>query len=191
MLSEQVGVVLTVTRVLDRLTIPYVLGGSFASAAHGLMRATLDADVVADLRIAHAAPLARALGDAFYADVEAMQDAIRHRSSFNLIHLDTAFKIDVFVARPRPFDQAQLARRQAYELGSSAEDRVYVLSPEDVVLAKLEWYRKGGEVSERQWHDVLGVLRVQGARLDRDYMEDMATTLGVADLLARALGAAA
>lgn len=187
MLNEQIGAVMAVVRAFDHLGIPYVLGGSFASSVYGRVRFTVDADLVADMGPDQAAPLAQALTGEFYADVEMIRDAIQHRSSFNLIHLATMFKVDVFVAKMRAFDRAQFERRQAYDLEGLPENRVYLASPEDTVLAKLEWYRMGGEVSERQWRDVLGVLRVQAERLDRDYMRDMASTLNVIDLVQRAL----
>lgn len=187
MLSEQVAVTLTVTDALEALGVPYAIGGSLASATHGVMRATMDADLVADLRPDHAEPLARSLEEAFYADVHAMRDAIRHNASFNVIHLETAFKVDIFAAKPRPFDRAQLARRQLHQLSEEPERYAYVASPEDTILAKLDWYRMGGESSERQWRDVLGVLRVQRGLLDLDYLRRMAGTLDVIDLLDRAL----
>ena len=190
MLAEQIAVTMMVADVLDALGVSYAIGGSFASALHGVMRATMDADLVADLRLEHTDPLAQALGNAFYADVEMMRDAVRRHSSFNLIHLETTFKVDVFVAKPRTFDRSQLARRQLYLLSEDPECHAYVTSAEDIILSKLEWYRIGGEVSDRQWRDVLGVLKVQGDRLDRDYLRRMATELKVADLLERAFGEA-
>jgi len=190
MLAEQIAVTMMVADVLDALGVSYAIGGSFASALHGVMRATMDADLVADLRLEHTDPLAQALGNAFYADVEMMRDAIRRHSSFNLIHLETTFKVDVFVAKPRTFDRSQLARRQLYLLSEDPERHAYVTSAEDIILSKLECYRIGGEVSDRQWRDVLGVLKVQGDRLDRDYLRRMATELKVADLLERAFGEA-
>ena len=190
MLAEQIAVTMMVADVLDALGVSYAIGGSFASALHGVMRATMDADLVADLRLEQTDPLAQALGNAFYADVEMMRDAVRRHSSFNLIHLETTFKVDVFVAKPRTFDRSQLARRQLYLLIEDPERHAYVTSAEDIILSKLEWYRIGGEVSDLQWRDVLGVLKVQGDRLDRDYLRRMATELKVADLLERAFGEA-
>jgi hypothetical protein len=187
MLPEQIAVTTIVADALEALGVLYAIGGSFASALHGVMRATMDADLVADMRQEHVAPFVQALGEAFYADAEMMREAIGQHKSFNLIHLDTMFKVDVFVARPRDFDRAQLARRQLHLLAEDPERRAYVASAEDTVLAKLEWYWLGGQASDRQWRDVLGVLKVQGQRLDLAYMRHMAAGLGVQDLLERAL----
>jgi hypothetical protein len=187
MLAEPIAVTLLVADALEALGVPYAVGGSLASAVHGVMRATMDADLVADLHIEQVEPLAEALGDAFHADVDMIRSAVLGHTSFNLIHLETMFKVDVFVAKPRAFDRSQLARRQLQVLSEEPERHAYVTSAEDIVLAKLEWYRLGGETSERQWRDVLGVLKVQSGRLDREYMQRMATELGVADLLQGAL----
>ena len=124
MLPEPMAVTLLVIEALEALDVPYLIGGSLASAVHGVARATVDADLVADLRPEHAEPLVRALGEAFYADVEAIRDAIRRRSSFNVIHLETMFKVDVFACKQRPFDQAQFERRAAQVVATDPEKSV-------------------------------------------------------------------
>ncbi len=185
--TEPITITLKVIEALDRLGIPYLIGGSLASAIYGVARTTLDADLVADLRPEHAAPLAQALGEEFYVDGEAILDAVRRRGSFNVIHLETMFKVDIFVRKDRPFDRSQFRRRVLQPISTDPERMAYVASPEDTVLAKLEWYRMGREVSQRQWQDVLGILKAQGKRLDLAYLRDWAETLGVADLLEAAL----
>lgn len=184
MQGDFIQVVLRVVSVLEELGVPYAIGGSLASSVHGVMRATMDADIVADLQLEHVQPLLTALSSDFYADEATIREAIYRRSSFNLIHYQTAFKVDIFIPKPRPFDRMQLARRTAVVMGT---EPVYLISPEDIVLAKLEWYRLGGEVSDRQWQDVIGVLTVQAEDLDLDYLRHSADQLGVRDLLERAL----
>lgn len=191
MLSEPIQVTMFVIDALEALGVRYAIGGPLASAVHGVVRATMDADLIADLKLEHAEPLARQLSEAFYVDPDMMRDAIRRHASFNLIHLETMFKVDLFVAKPRPFDRAQLSRRQLHVLSEESNARAYVATAEDTVLAKLAWYQMSGSTSDRQWRDVLGVLRVQGDRLDLDYMQGMAASLSVRDHLGRALEEAA
>ena len=191
MQSESTRITLFVTQVFERLGIRYAVGGSFASSLHGVMRSTLDVDIVADMRLEHIAPLVEALSPDFYADDEMMKDAITHHSSFNLIHYGTAFKVDVFICKERAFDQAQLERRALAVIGMDPETSLYITSPEDTILAKLEWYRMGGEVSDRQWRDILGVLKTRSDELDLPYMRQSSVTLNVTDLLDRALREAA
>jgi len=186
MITEPLAVTLLVAEALEQLEVPYLIGGSLASAVHGVVRATLDSDLVAELQSAHVAPFVTALGDAFYADPEAITEAIQHRASFNVIHHETMFKVDVFISRGRPFDRAQFQRRMVQVVSADPERTAYFASAEDTLLAKLEWYRLGGEVSERQWRDVLGVLQVQRDTLDLAYLRQWAITLSVADLFERA-----
>jgi hypothetical protein len=185
--GEVTRITLLVAQTLERLGVPYAVGGSLASSLHGVMRSTLDVDIVADMQAEHILPLVEALSKEFYADDEMMRDAIEHQSSFNLIHYETAFKVDIFIRKSRPFDQMQLDRRRLSVIASNPEESVYVTSPEDTILAKLEWYRMGGEVSDRQWRDILGVLKTRAGELDLEYLRSWAAELNVRDLLERAL----
>jgi hypothetical protein len=175
-----------VAAAFESLGVRYFVGGSVASSAHGLARASLDVDVVADLDPPHVSPLVRRLEDAYYVDEDRVRAAVEARRSFNVIHLETMFKVDVFVSKRRPYDQEALARAQVLE-ERTADVRTFVASAEDTVLAKLEWFRAGGEVSERQWADVIGVLKTARHERDEVYMRRWAADLGVADLLERAL----
>ena len=184
-LAQPLKVALLVVEVFEALTVPYFIGGSFASAWHGIARATLDSDIVADLHPEHVEAFVQALEDVFYLDKTAVREAVERSGSFNLIHLDTMFKVDVFVAKQRPFDRAQLQNATEQIVAEDPIRTAYIASAEDTILAKLEWYRLGGEVSERQWRDVLGVASLQYESLDWRYMTDHAVTLHVSDLLER------
>ncbi|MBN2354835.1 hypothetical protein JXO59_01915 [candidate division KSB1 bacterium] len=187
MQGETTRITLLVAQTLEQLGIPYAVGGSLASSLHGVMRSTLDVDIVADMKAEHIPALVAALSNEFYADEEMMKDAIDHRSSFNLIHYETAFKVDIFIPKRRAFDQMQLERRRPSVITAEPEKRVYVASPEDTILSKLEWYRLGGQVSDRQWRDILGVLQVRAGELDLHYLRKWGGELKVSDLLERAL----
>ena len=130
--------------------------------------------------------VASRLESSYYVPIDHMRAAVAERRSFNLIHLATMFKVDVFVSKGRPFDRQAAARARLQTIGDAPHDRgFFVASPEDTVLAKLEWFRLGGETSERQWWDIVGVLKV--AEADREYLGLWAPTLGVSDLLEKAL----
>lgn len=187
MQGETARITLLVARALEQIGIPYAIGGSLASSLHGVMRSTLDVDIVADMRLEHVQPLVATLTKEFYADDEMMRDAIEHHSSFNLIHYETAFKVDIFIRKLRAFDQIQLERRRMAVIATDPEESAYIVSPEDIILSKLEWYRMGGEVSDRQWRDILGVLKTRAGELELDYLREWAAELKVGDLLERAL----
>lgn len=178
--------VLPVVDALEALGVPYHMGGSVASSFTGVARATQDADLVADLRPEHAASLAEALQGSYYADLERIVHAIQTRRSFNVIHLPTTYKVDVFVSKATPFARENMARRVAQEIPDLGRS-LYMSSPEDIVLHKLLWYAEGGGVSDRQWYDLQGVLRISGRRLDLTYLWTWAERLEIADLLRKAL----
>ena len=185
MLTEPLAVTQQVVNVLESLDIPYFIGGSLASAVHGVVRATMDVDLVADMRLEQVEPFVQRLGEDFYADAAMIRDAIRRHSSFNLLHLQTMFKVDIFIRRQRAYDRSQFERRISQTLSLDPEMAAYIASPEDTILAKLEWYRQGGEVSDRQWRDVRNVIDVQADRLDWAYLRQWAAQLDLSDLLER------
>jgi hypothetical protein len=172
----------------NTIGIPYYIGGSVASSVFGIARSTLDVDLVAEIGSEQVGELLRQLEATYYLSEDAIREAIRYRSSFNLIHLATMLKVDVFIPKARAFDQVAASRVRHDTLEDVAGAQVFnFAAPEDIVLAKLEWYRAGGETSERQWGDILGVLKVQATALDLAYLQRWAADLGVADLLKRAL----
>jgi hypothetical protein len=185
-IPEPLRVTLAVTRVLERMGIPYFVGGSLASSAHGVARATLDADIIARVEPQQAGQFARELGTGFYADIDAIADAVARGSSFNVIHIATAFKIDVFVPASTAYGDVEMERRESHIIDEDTGEKMIFSTAEDTLLAKLLWYRQGAEVSDRQWRDVLGILKVAGGSLDKDYLSRWATVLRVADLLDRA-----
>lgn len=184
--NDLVQAALLVIAALDAMQIPYFVGGSLASAAYGLQRSTLDVDLVADIHAEHVARFVSLLAGPFHVDEAVIRESIEQRTSFNLIHQESITKIDVFVPRHRDFDHSQFARRIRQMIQETPEVFVYVASPEDTILSKLEWYRRGNEASDRQWKDILGILKVQAGRLDVNYMRRWAADLNVADLLERA-----
>jgi hypothetical protein len=185
--SDLIAAVRPVLDTLDRLRVRHFIGGSVASSAHGIARASLDVDLVAELEPIHVARLVAALEADYFVDEARVRAAVEAKRSFNLIHLQTMFKVDVFVSRGRPFDDSSFARVRRERLSlEPAGPGIPLASAEDVLLAKLEWYRSGGETSERQWGDVKGLLRVGAGTLDVAYLRHWAALVGVSDLLERA-----
>jgi hypothetical protein len=176
------------TEALDSLGIRYYLVGSVASSAYGTPRTTLDVDMVAEISASHVQPLVKHLGGSYYIDPHMILDAINRQSTFNLVHLATMVKVDVFVARSSAYQAQVFGRVRWKAVEEGPENAPYNLSsPEDVLIGKLVWYEQGGRVSERQWKDIVGVIRVQGGLLDSAYLRRWCRELSVTELLELAL----
>lgn len=176
---------------LEKLEISYMIAGSFASTIYGEPRYTQDADLIVSLELTSVNGLIRTFVPEFYVERGQVEYAVRHRRSFNLIHIESAFKVDLFVVRGGAYERESFRRRTRRLLDAETNFTPYVQTPEDNILSKLDWYRQGGQVSEQQWRDVLGILRVQEGALDVDYLRKWAKELQLSDLLEGALGESA
>ncbi|MCB9675224.1 MAG: hypothetical protein H6737_08910 [Alphaproteobacteria bacterium] len=183
-LPSQLEVALQVGRALEAAGCEWMIGGSIATSAYGEPRATNDVDLVANLRPGVCAAFVERLGDAFYVDLDVVRDAARRGTSFNVIHFDSVEKIDVFCVRDA-FAADGLKKRVDWDLGDGLV--APVAPPGHMVVEKLRWYRRGGEVSDRQLRDVQGVLQTSGDVLDLDELRRWAGELGLSDLLEDAL----
>jgi hypothetical protein len=186
MLDEITRALTPVAVAFDALSIPYFIGGSVALHAHSAYRMTNDIDLVADVHTEHADLLEMHLKAEYYADAYMIRQAVLRASSFNVIHFETAIKVDVFILKKLPYTQEQMRRRISETLLPGGRTFSFV-SAEDMVLSKLDWYRIGGEMSARQWNDIKGVLRNKDDDLDYLYMVQWAKQIGVSDLLSRAV----
>ncbi len=177
-----------VVDALELLGVAYHIGCSVASSVHGIPRSTLDIDLVADLRPEQVHPFVEQLKERYYVDEDAVREALHYRSSFNLMYLETMIKVDIFIPQASAFDRQmfQHARQDTLEAGEDAR-LFYLASAEDSVLKKLVWYEMGNRVSDQQWKDVLGILKVQATALDLAYLRQWADTLKVSALLEQAL----
>ena len=173
-----------VAKILQSLDIEFYVSGSVASSFHGAARSTLDVDLVADLRSEHIESfVSRINNEDYYVSQAAIEDAVNRATCFNVIHVPTSFKVDIFILKNREFDKSSMNRAALGKVDLQSEFEVPIASPEDTILSKLEWYRLGNEVSERQWDDVARVVKILGRTLDREYLKRNAAELGVADLL--------
>jgi hypothetical protein len=183
LLTEPVQITQRLVREFEDLKIQYYVGGSLASSLHGIPRATQDVDIIADIALQHIPKLVNALEAEFYIDGDMIREAIQRRKSFNLIHYETMFKVDIFIPKLDTASQEEMERRQQYQVSDSPRNLLYLASAEDIILNKLQWFQMGGGVSERQWNDVLGVIQVQHQKLDHSYLERAAQQRGVVELL--------
>jgi hypothetical protein len=173
-----------IVALLDAANIPYMVSGSFASTYHGVPRATQDLDVVIDPTDAALANFAQAaLKNDLYVDPDRAREALRQRRQFNVIDATSGWKADLIVRKDRPFSREEFSRRVRARL---LDVDVWVATPEDTVLAKLEWSARGG--SDLQMADVAGIVRVRAQDLDRDYIRRWAAELGVLEAWERVAG---
>lgn len=173
-------------RKLAALPAEVIIGGSVAGSMYTNPRHTQDADVSVEPFPGREEELVRLLEEDYFVSLSAVKSAVARRSTFNVIRKATTFKIDVFIQGSRSFDKASRERKRPLPTDFPGDTVVYVHSPEDIILQKLAWYRLGNEVSDRQWSDILGILRAQSAYLDSAYLNHWAADLQVDDLLVRA-----
>jgi hypothetical protein len=173
---------------LEQAGIRYAIGGSWASTAFGEPRFTNDVDILAELTQANLALFLRLLPETFYSDAEEAQGAIRRGKPFNVIHMPTVLKFDLFPSAAFPLGSQELDRAVSLEDTGLSKEPAWFVTPEDILLAKLYWFKLGGEVSEVQWRDIEGIVRGSSGTLDRGYLERAGSQLDVRDLLHRALG---
>jgi len=187
-LSDPIKVMIRVVEVLEKLRIPYYLGGSLASSVYGTPRATQDIDIVADIQLRHVKLFVSSFTEEeFYIDEEMIKEAIASKSSFNIIHLEAMIKVDIFIFNDTSFAQSEMSRRRRELIMSDPESFVSLPTPEDIILQKLLWFNMGGRVSDRQWQDILGVINVQSNKLDLTYLNSWAKKLNLFELLQQAL----
>jgi hypothetical protein len=182
--NEIISALEPIIKVFDELKILYYIGGSIASSAYGTARSTLDVDLITNLLPLHVKPLTKKLKDEYYIDSQMITNAIETKSSFNLLHLKSMLKIDVFILKDRTYSYKEFERKIKDKLEEDEKTiSIYLCSPEDIILNKLEWYKLGGEMSERQWSDILGVIKVQNEKLDIEYLKRWSKQLQIFDLL--------
>src|SRR6185437_12446034 len=141
-----------------RLNIKYLIGGSIASAIHGEPRSTLDIDMLADIEHEQVDEFCQSIASSFYVSKESILEALEKRTSFHVIHFESVFKVDVFIPKNRSFEKREFERRALVVVAHDPEKTVWVASAEDIILSKLEWYRQGNEISDRQWRDIVGIF---------------------------------
>jgi hypothetical protein len=183
--ENAIDIALKVARALNAVGAEYFVGGSLASSLQGEPRATNDIDFVIALPLGKVGEFSTALGNDFEVDTNMLRDAVLHASCANAFYLPVVTKIDFFGRGYEPFDESEFSRRRATTVTASG-DSLVVKAPEDTVLRKLLWFREGGEVSDKQWRDIVSVLRISGDKLDQAYLAAWASRLHVSELLERA-----
>ena len=189
LLGEPLQITHQIAGIFKKLKIDYLVGGSLASSLHGIPRATQDVDIIANIHSDQVKELVKSIQEDFYFDNDAIMEAIKHNTSFNIIHLKTMFKIDIFILKYDEGALEEMSRRKSYSFSEGDVPALYLASAEDIIIHKLYWYKLGNCISERQWLDVIGVLQVQKNQLDYSYLDKAAKRKKVTDLLKKALEA--
>jgi hypothetical protein len=188
--DDPIAIALLVAAAVERAGGEYFVGGSVASSLQGDPRSTNDVDFVISLPLGRVKALVDELGGDFEVDVQMLREALLRAGSANAFYLPLLTKIDFFGLGTEPFDEVEFARRRPLQVRDTGETLV-VKAPEDSVLRKLLWFRAGGGVSDKQWRDVVSILRVSGPVMDRAHLSRWARLLGLEDLLSRAHAEAA
>jgi hypothetical protein len=176
-----------VVQVLDDLKIDYMLTGSMVSSLQGEPRSTHDIDIVVHMNANSINALFAAFpASDFYLSEQAIQDALNHRTMFNLLDTARGDKVDFWILTDEPFDQSRFHRKRFVEVLGL---RFAISTPEDTILMKLRWAELSGG-SVRQFNDALGVYEMQREILDLDYLNVWAKRLGVEASWGRLLSAA-
>lgn len=187
MLEDPIWLVHQLATILDFLNIPYYVSGSVASSLQGEVRFTEDLDMAIEIELDQVQFLIDALSQDFYISETAVYEAIEGvTNSFNVIHLQTTEKADIFISRKTDFDLNKISRRQLY-ISDDPAQAFYVCSPEDTILQKLIRFQMADFQSQKQWRDILGVLKLQREILDLSYLSLWSQNLGVKESLLKAM----
>jgi hypothetical protein len=180
MIEDPLWLAYKLNRIFNTLKIKYYVGGSVASSLHGEIRYTEDLDIVIYLETDQVELLIKTLQNEFYISETAVNEALRGEiSSFNIIHLQTTEKADLFIGGNDDFSLSKKERCQRITINDNSEESFYICSPEDIILQKLIWYKMTAKESQKQWRDILGVLKLQGDKLDFHYLWYWGDQLGL------------
>jgi len=169
--------------LFDEIGVRYVIGGSVASSLIGEPRSTVDVDIAVELELRHLDRFLQHVRPNFYVPERDAARAVREADSFNIIHNEVALKIDLFVLGANLLDTNQIARRMLVQIPTVPAAALWITSPEDQVLRKLDWYRQGGQVSDRQMRDIIAILQINRQQLDFEYLTKTAELVGLSQLL--------
>jgi hypothetical protein len=164
--------------VLERLNIPYMIGGSVAAMAYGKARLTLDMDVVVDINEIQAKQFAQSFGQEYYVNLDSILEAVRNRSHFNIIQSEKGLKVDFYLRGEDAFSQEQFSRRHPEAFDD--EKQAIFATPEDVILKKLEWFKMGE--SQKHIDDIKEMIKISKDKLDLSYINKWAFNIGVHDI---------